>query len=417
MTKVIIQVYPTMGGIDEMAALRPIGRNAAAYQELLDGLLELALAADELGYWGLSHTEHHFHSEGLEVSPDPGLYNLFLGTRTKRLHHGQLGFVLPTHDPLRLAERTAMIDHMIGGRLFVGMTRGYQSRWVDVLAQRMGTGPSDHNNADADARNWELFREHFRLLKLAWTRDVVRYQGANYQVPASEGKPWPPAEDITARYGADGELDENGCPRGVSVVPRPLQDPHPPLFQGQSISRRTVGWCAREGVTPIIQLCPMEAAAAMGRFYCEEAQRAGRDLALGESVGLIRIFHTAATRSAAREASERYDSLIWDRWYRHFHFLELFRQPGQTGPVPAPGETTAMRLQRAGMAYTGTVDDVKREIERTLTALPVEYLVWHLAWRPMPTSEAIDQLGTFATEIMPEFGMTFAGDEPQVASA
>jgi alkanesulfonate monooxygenase SsuD/methylene tetrahydromethanopterin reductase-like flavin-dependent oxidoreductase (luciferase family) len=183
MTKVIVQVYPTLGNLEEMEALRPIGRNNGAFQALLDDLMQLALAADVLGYWGLSHTEHHFHSEGLELSPDPGLYNLFLGTRTRRLHHGQLGYVLPSHDPIRLAERTAMIDHMIGGRLFVGMTRGYQTRWVDVLAQRMGTGTADHGDGDADARNWELFREHYRLLKMAWTRDVVRYQGANYQVP------------------------------------------------------------------------------------------------------------------------------------------------------------------------------------------------------------------------------------------
>jgi alkanesulfonate monooxygenase SsuD/methylene tetrahydromethanopterin reductase-like flavin-dependent oxidoreductase (luciferase family) len=416
MTKVIVQVYPTLGNLEEMEALRPIGRNNGAFQALLDDLMQLALAADVLGYWGLSHTEHHFHSEGLELSPDPGLYNLFLGTRTRRLHHGQLGYVLPSHDPIRLAERTAMIDHMIGGRLFVGMTRGYQTRWVDVLAQRMGTGTADHGDGDADARNWELFREHYRLLKMAWTRDVVRYQGANYQVPGPNTHPWPPGSDITARYGAPGELDADGRPTGVCVVPRPLQDPHPPLFMGQSVSTRTVGWCAREGVTPIIQVPRLEGAAALGRYYQSEAAAAGRDVALGEGLGLIRIFHMADTRAAASAASERYDSLIWDRWYRHFGFLELFRQPDETGPVPALGETTAQRLQRAGMAFTGTVDDVKREVERTLDALPVEYLVWHLAWRPMPTSEAISQLEIFANEIMPEFGMTFAGDAELAAS-
>lgn len=411
MTKVIVQVYPTLGDKAAMAAMRPIGRNNNAYQSLLDDLLKLALAADDLGYWGLSHTEHHFHSEGLEISPDPGLYNLYCGTRTTRLHHGQLGYVMPSHDPVRLAERTAMIDHMIGGRLFVGMTRGYQSRWVNVLAQRMRTGPANHGDADADARNWELFREHYRIMKLAWTRDVIRYEGANYQIPGPGTTAWPPAAEITERYGAPGEIGPDGELAGVCVVPRPLQTPHPPLFQGQSISPRTVGWCAREGVTPIVQLPSLKACSALGRYYQSEAAQAGRDLAYGEGMGLIRIFHMAKTRSEAHEASERYDTLIWNDWYRHFGFLEMFRQEGEEGPVPSPGETIAQRLHKVGMAFTGTVDDVKREIEKTLNALPVEYLVWHLAWRPMPTDEAIEQLEIFATQVMPEFGMQFAGDE------
>ena len=32
-----------------------------------------------------------------------------------------------------------MIDHMLAGRFFVGLARGYQRRWVDVLGQRMQT--------------------------------------------------------------------------------------------------------------------------------------------------------------------------------------------------------------------------------------------------------------------------------------
>ena len=138
MTKVIIQTYPTVGNLEEMAKYRPIGRNTEMFQRLLEEMRALAVAADDLGYWGISHTEHHFHSEGVELSPDPGLYNLWAGTATKRLHHGQLGYVLPTHDPVRLAERTAMIDQMLQGRFFVGLARGYQSRWCDVLGQRIG---------------------------------------------------------------------------------------------------------------------------------------------------------------------------------------------------------------------------------------------------------------------------------------
>ncbi|TWE13399.1 LLM class flavin-dependent oxidoreductase [Rudaeicoccus suwonensis] len=410
MPKVIVQVYPTTGDLTEMSEHRPIGRSTWAVQRLLDGLVQIAQAADELGYWGLSHTEHHFHSEGIELSPDPGLYNLWAGMRTKRLRHGQLGYVLPFHDPVRLAEETAMIDQMLGGRLFVGMARGYQNRWVDVLGQRTGAGAADHSDSERDALNWSLFREHYRIMKMAWTRDVTAYDGEHYRLPGNVGASWAPAEGVTSVYGAPGELDAGGGIRGVSVVPRPFQDPHPPLFQAQSISPRTVGWCAREGVIPIIQSPDLDVCSALGNYYLSEAKLAGRDLQYGDSLGLIRIFHIADSRSEALAASDAYDSLIWDKWYRAFGYLELFRLKGEEGPVPAPGESIGERLSRSGMSCIGTVDDVKRAVEKTLTALPAEYLVWHLAWRPMPTEVAIRQLELFAEHIMPEFGLTFADE-------
>ncbi len=69
MTEVILQVYPSLGDEEEMAARRPIGRDNQAYQRMLLGLVELVKAADDLGYWGITHVEHHMHSEGMEISP------------------------------------------------------------------------------------------------------------------------------------------------------------------------------------------------------------------------------------------------------------------------------------------------------------------------------------------------------------
>ena len=413
MTKVIIQTYPTVGNLEEMAKYRPIGRNTEMFQRLLEEMRALAVAADDLGYWGISHTEHHFHSEGVELSPDPGLYNLWAGTATKRLHHGQLGYVLPTHDPVRLAERTAMIDQMLQGRFFVGLARGYQSRWCDVLGQRIGVSGSDHGDKERDNLNWSLFREHYRILKMAWTWDLARYPGAYYRIPASreETPPWQPAHGMTDTYGVPGEVDSKGQVKGVSVVPRPYQKPHPPLFQAHSISPRTIGWCAREGVTPIIQFPSLAVCRARGEYYRRQAGEAGRKLQLGDGMGLIRVFHIAEDRGAALAASQKYDDLIWNHWYRYFRYLEFFRLPDEEGEVPKPGELVSERLAGAGMSILGSIDDVKRGVEKTLNEFPAEYLVWHLAWRPMPAEEAIRQLELFATHIMPEFGLEFAGEQ------
>ena len=76
MVKVILQVYPMLRAADEeeRAALRPIGRNVARYQEAVRGLHVIVQAADDLGIWGVAPIEHvvderHLASQVVEVTP------------------------------------------------------------------------------------------------------------------------------------------------------------------------------------------------------------------------------------------------------------------------------------------------------------------------------------------------------------
>src|SRR5207249_1955117 len=112
------------------------GLRGDLYQRMLAELAEQAKLADALGYDSISFTEHHFHVEGFELSNSPVLLDLFVGLQTKRIRVGQLGIVLPAHNPIRVAEEIAMLDHMTGGRANAGFARGYQRRWVDVMPQQ-----------------------------------------------------------------------------------------------------------------------------------------------------------------------------------------------------------------------------------------------------------------------------------------
>jgi len=109
------------------------GRRPELYQRMLTELAEQARLADDLGYDSISFTEHHFHVEGFELSNNPVLLDLFVGLQTKRIRVGQLGIVLPTHNPIRVAEDIAMLGHMTGGLANAGFARGYQRRWVDIM--------------------------------------------------------------------------------------------------------------------------------------------------------------------------------------------------------------------------------------------------------------------------------------------
>jgi alkanesulfonate monooxygenase SsuD/methylene tetrahydromethanopterin reductase-like flavin-dependent oxidoreductase (luciferase family) len=421
--KVILQVYPSLGNTDEMAQRRPIGRDNEAYQSMLDGLVELAQAADDLGYWGMAHVEHHLHSEGMELSPSPLMLNLHLGHHTKRLHHGQLGLVLPSHDPIRLAEEIAIADHMLKGRLFVGMARGYQTRWMNILCQKLGVTATYSDLSETDQRNRALFAENFKIIKMAWAEELLRYQGPSYEIPYpfDEGIPnWPPAQTITAKYGVPGELEDDGTTiRAVSVVPKPYTSPHPKLFQAFGASPDTLRWCGEEDVTPTIMFGAVERIKELVAIYVEGAASRGRQVRFGEGIGVCRTFHIVENGAGRSEDSvraellrraDKYESPVWNGWYESFGLLDvMLRMPGEEGPVPAPGESIGERLMKSGVMIGGTVDMIKRQVEAFLEELPIDYFVWLFHWGMIPRDEGLRSLELFATEIMPEFGMDVVG--------
>src|SRR5512139_1334309 len=69
MLKPIVEIYPVMPAKDEAEreALRPIGRDAKIFQEVMAGWTEIIVEADRLGLWGAAAIEHHFWSEGYQM--------------------------------------------------------------------------------------------------------------------------------------------------------------------------------------------------------------------------------------------------------------------------------------------------------------------------------------------------------------
>jgi len=140
MLKPIVIMYPVIPARDEeeRAALRPIGRNRDRYQAAIRGMGEIIQAADDMGFWGAATPEHHFWSEGYEVAPSPGATNAYWLAKTKNIHIGPLGYVMSTHNPIRVAEEVAVIDHLSQGRTFVGFARGYNpagpTHWASTSA-------------------------------------------------------------------------------------------------------------------------------------------------------------------------------------------------------------------------------------------------------------------------------------------
>jgi alkanesulfonate monooxygenase SsuD/methylene tetrahydromethanopterin reductase-like flavin-dependent oxidoreductase (luciferase family) len=112
-----------------------------------------------------------------------------------------------------------MLDHMTGGRANAGFARGYQRRWVDIMAQQTHGihGAQPHQHDEIDAANRAAFEECFRIIKAAWTQDMLSYQGKYWRVPPGE-TPW--TLDATSKYKiyGVGRGDILGRERGAKAV-------------------------------------------------------------------------------------------------------------------------------------------------------------------------------------------------------
>jgi alkanesulfonate monooxygenase SsuD/methylene tetrahydromethanopterin reductase-like flavin-dependent oxidoreductase (luciferase family) len=360
-----------------------VGLRGDLYDQMLAELSEQARLADDLGYDSISFTEHHFHVEGFELSNNPVLLDLFVGMQTKRLRVGQLGIVLPAQNPIRVAEDIAMLDHMTGGRANAGFARGYQRRWVDIMAQQTHGihGALPHQHDEIDAANRAAFEECFRIIKLAWTRDLLSYEGRYWKIPAGE-TPW--NLEATKNWGAG---VENGVVRAVAVVPKPLQKPHPPIFQPFASSERSIRWCAQERVTAILPplFPPTE------RQLCE-VYREVSGLPFGEGMGVLRDIVIADTDEEASDIWRDSGFFCGQQWFAPFGFAKGLEDP-KTGEVPD--------LFQEGLALVGTVDTVTRQLERMLKRLPIRWLFAWMYNSLMPHDRLMRTIELFATKVLP----------------
>ena len=224
--------------------------------EVFDIAKESAIFMDELGYDVLWMAEHHFQREGYECIPNLLILSQYLCQFTKRLKFG-CGFnILPMWHPIRLAEDYAMVDILTGGRVILGVGRGYHTREVETFGAPM---------QDSDA-NRQLFEEQFEVMMKAFNEDSFSHKGKNYTIP-----PEVPYRGYTLK--------------DVTLVPRPI---HPvevwqPLVSG---SERGMDFMAKHGVKGLILGTHADYVDDYMIKFQAVNSKYGRDMPLGGYLGL-----------------------------------------------------------------------------------------------------------------------------------
>jgi alkanesulfonate monooxygenase SsuD/methylene tetrahydromethanopterin reductase-like flavin-dependent oxidoreductase (luciferase family) len=334
--------------------------------------LEQMLAAEALGYHSVWLAEHHFNDYGL--CPAPPVLAAFLAARSRTLRLGMGVSLLPLHHPVDLAEQLAVLDVVSGGRLDIGIGRG-------GTLQDYQTFQSDR--ADARAR----VEEGIALMQRAWS-----------------GAPF----DFAGRFHSAERLH---------VRPRPVQQPHPPLFVAAN-SEDSVRSAARLGLPTLSSFfVPLEELQRRHAIYREVAREGGRPEpeidALERRGWGMRVVHVAPTRPEALRAVE-------GPFMGYQQRMARLRSDSSGGSVPNSFDRTVLRLRPfaeyldSGWMHIGTPDDVREGLGRHLEAAGYRRVLLLMALPGLPTELALRSMRLFAEEVAPALG---AGTRAAAAAA
>lgn len=335
----------------------------ALYNRYLDDLTHAAQA----GFDGLGVNEHHQTAYGL--MPSPNLMAGILVQRTQGMDTkiAILGNALPLRDhPLRVAEEIAMLDVISGGRIISGFVRGIGAEYPTF-----GLNP---------AHSRERFLEAHDLIVKAWTQPgPFPWVGKHYHF----------------RY--------------VNPWPRPLQQPHPPIWAPSQGSGETIDWAAEHRYTYCQTYSPIPAIAAFFDQYRAAAQRAGYTAGPEQLAWSVPIYIGRTDEEARQEAWPHLSVFVNDLLRMP---QELFLPPNYTSEASMAKIAAAKRgitgtrktfeeMDAAGLAIIGGPDTVLRRLEEAHRLLGFGNLVCIFQFGSMPADQARRNVDRIAQHVFP----------------
>jgi alkanesulfonate monooxygenase SsuD/methylene tetrahydromethanopterin reductase-like flavin-dependent oxidoreductase (luciferase family) len=344
-------------------AVRTYAEHLAAWEEL-----------DRLGYDGVGFNEHHTSPYGLMNSPN--LLAASAAQRTSKLKLLIYGNLLPLHEPLRLAEELAMLDCLSNGRLISGFARGI---------------PREHNVFNVPMRDSRArFEEAWEIIRRAWTEEAFSYEGTFWKY------------------------------HDVAIWPRPVQQPHPPVWIPVTGSKETIEWAARHNLPITPGLGHRGLREDVVAYYAQQLEANGFHLTPDHLIIQANVY-VADSKDRALEEAGPYTLYFNQTLFSHGNITETNLQ-AQQGYVNSASFDYVRPENREAVSgdrerYRGlTMDGLRRLTEDMPWGTPEEVrqrlldevdhagastLVINMNRGAMPQEQFLNQIRRFAREVLP----------------
>jgi alkanesulfonate monooxygenase SsuD/methylene tetrahydromethanopterin reductase-like flavin-dependent oxidoreductase (luciferase family) len=356
-------------GINFFSSVRLDQKSAEQYY---DEALRLSILADKLGFSHVRTVQHYFRPYG-GMTPNPVIFLTMIAARTRRIRL-VTGAVIPIFNhPIKLAGALAMLDCISRGRLDAGFGRAFLPEEFDAFQRSM-----DESRA--------RFEHGIEAVVKLWTQENVVH------------------EDPFYRFGP------------VSMLPKPVQRPHPPILVAAIGTRQSFEWAGRQGHGLMIvpYLARFEDLQTNLRAYRETFARhhPGKS---SRKTQMSFHFHVAPTDGQARaEAQPHMDQ-----------YLEVFRESAAAwqdrsssnyqGYNAIVDQLDRMSFDRAlaeTRAFVGSPDTVARQIRTILDLFGDVEPSLQVLYGNMPVEQAERSLRLFASAAMPRL----SGENRDVAA-
>ncbi len=323
---------------------------------------------DTMGLDGLIFTEHHYGPNG-GLTPSP-LVMLAAATQiTERIKLVTMGISLALYgQPVRVAEELAMVDNLSHGRLVVGV--------ISAGAQNLYA----YNIEAAEER--ARYHEALELILRAWTDpNPFAWHGIHYDYEC------------------------------VSILPRPLQQPHPPLWTTAS-SEQSLQWAARHHMG-LIANGNMPEILPIISYYRDFAERECGWSPGPESLGISRELCIAPTQAEAEALAERIltgdRSDIVENIEGTPELVEMGKRIRENRSYAYRGDVAPRANRgrsregiRGGSFLVGSPSRVTEEILSQRDACGAGVLVVRAEMSDLGLDQVGDKLQLFAGEVLPQ---------------
>jgi alkanesulfonate monooxygenase SsuD/methylene tetrahydromethanopterin reductase-like flavin-dependent oxidoreductase (luciferase family) len=221
--------------------------------------LERIVIMDRAGYDAVWLAEHHFSS--FSVCPSVHMMGVMAAARTERLRIGTGVSLAPFYHPLRLAEEVALLDVLSGGRVNWGAGRGFERSEFKAFGI-----PGEESAA--------RFHETVDIVLKAWSSDKLCYQGKFFSYD------------------------------GVELLPKPLQQPHPPVWMAAS-SLTAIEWAAGKGFSILMDPHSSRLDLIQKRRHYAATLRGAGHSEVGRIIPMARLIAIDETAEKARAVARR----------------------------------------------------------------------------------------------------------------
>jgi alkanesulfonate monooxygenase SsuD/methylene tetrahydromethanopterin reductase-like flavin-dependent oxidoreductase (luciferase family) len=339
-------------------------------REVFDQALEQIAAADQAGLDGVWLAEHHFQRE-FSRSSAPDVLLGAVTQRARRMRVGHAVMLLPFHHPVMSAERIATLDTLSDGRIDVGIGRGLSPLEYEVFG-----GAIEDSRARVD--------EGIEIMRRCWGDGAASYEGRFWSFPE------------------------------VDVFPKPVQQPHPPLWTA-AVQPETFALAADRDLGVLAgPFKPLFMVAQdRDRFVsrCQELGKDPRALGFGMTLGVVVL----DDHQRARQIAERHVRWFYERLLGlTAHVLErggdsyrYYREELATLRELTGGAPSLEALDAAGMVIAGSPEYAIERFQR-LANTGIDHVLCAVQAGGVPHADALRTIELLGERVIPALRETTA---------